>query len=364
MFKLFENLGTVSRGFPNFVRFGQYRQTLAGNVDRMAAYCRNNAFIADGDHILIRLLQSIPISYDLPVQKYYDLVKAYDYELCASVKITSPIIHGVESEKPFMLGGKNTEYPFSLHGEYSNKVQQLERDWKNIKAVTFMRHARDDLSISIPDGKVSGKEGLVVYRIDLPLLALQHRCFKLEQQRKPNGQRLSTQNFVYMYALSGAIDSLVAVATFNRLRAVQQAVTADPSKNRYVIALPDANRFVDQYIEEVGAFVAGRKFNYAELINNVKLHNGSIRDTFNLPDNTISTRQSNWLLYMAQLPVVDWLVSLDQLHEGDLNRAYNNWTRRDLSLALNDNIFRRGMSLYAQETVSKEVNDLMMKLTA
>lgn len=359
MFTIFEGKGSVtSRGFQNFVRFDTYRRYFYVNVLRMMDYYRKNPFAVRGDHIFVRLLQSISIPYTTPVEKYYEGVKEIAYELGGHMKITNPLFDGTHTSKPYILGGKNIEYPFLMHGHQSPDYAAFERDWKKIKAVRFVRHPRTDLSLEIPNGDTScHEEGMVVYHIDLPMLALQHRMFKLEQFKKPSGSRLGTHHFVHMYVLSGMIESMIDVAFFNRMHAKLKSEFAGTSEWRYVIGLPDQYRFLDQYIEDVVAQIDGNRYSYQELLHYVKVitPGKALIDIARMPD-AVSTRQIIWLLYCAQLPLVNFLMETDYRHDAAINNTDNNSLRRDLRFARNDNLFRRNLPPALYQDIAAEID--------
>lgn len=359
MFTIFEGKGSVtSRGFQNFVRFDTYRRYFYVNVLRMMDYYRKNPFAVRGDHIFVRLLQSISIPYTTPVEKYYEAVQDIAYELGGHMKITNPFFDGTHTDKPFILGGKNIEYPFLMHGRGAVDFVAFERDWKKIKAVRFVRHAKTDLSLEIPNGDTScHEEGMVVYQIDLPALALQHRMFKLEQFNKPSGSRLGTHHFVHMYVLSGMIESMIDVAFFNRMHAKLKTEFTGSSEWRYVIGLPDQYRFIDQYIEDVVEQVDGNRYSYQELLNYIKVitPGKALIDVVKMPD-VVTTRQINWLLYCAQLPMVNFLMELDYRHDATINNTDNNALKRDLRFARNDNLFRRNLPSKLYEKIAEELD--------
>lgn len=363
MFTIFEERGrVVSRGFQNFVTFDTYRRFFYVNVVRMIDYYRKNPFAVRGDHLFVRLLQSIPIPYTTPVENYYEGVREMAYELGGHMNITNPFFHGKHSDKPYLLGGKNIEYPFLLHSEIPKDLQSLEKNWKSIKAVRFIRHPKTDLTLEPPNGDTScHEEGLVVYQIDLPLLALQHRCFKLEQFKKPSGSRLGTHHFVHMYVVSGLIESMIDVAFFNRLNAMVGKNTTQRSEWRYVIGLPDQYRFLDKYLEEVVEQVCGNSYTYQELLHGIKLISPgkTLFDVVRMPD-TVTTRQINWLLYTAQLPMVNMLMELDQQSNSTINNHSNNAIKKDLRFAKSDNLFRRNLTPKLFEQISEELDKVQV----
>lgn len=356
MFTFLEDLPRVSRGFFLFQKYDSYRRQFSASVEQQRLYWQRNHFTVPSDHLLVRILRTLPISYTLDVKTYYSLACDIAYDVTRPFGVTSIDAVGTSTSKSWLFGKDFVEFPICLFEREPKNLEALAARWKDLVSVKFLRHPRTDLSLGLPNGTApSGEPGLVVYQIDLPILALQYRQFILEQLNKPKGTRETTMQFVSRYVLANAIPSMVDVAFFNRLNALLSQEQTAISEWRYASAIPNNLRWLDEYLGDIVRQLKGNSYSFAELLYGIRTITGDcLYDLCKYPE-SIRTRQASWLTYLAQMPFVNFLVKAAAESNRRPNLAEINSILRDFKYAGNDQIWQSKVPSNVLLTVSKEI---------
>lgn len=361
MFTFLEDPTRITRGFHQFPKFDSYRRDFLQNINRTVSYFKRNDFAVRSDHVLVRLLQTLPSKYMGDVNLYYQEIHDVAYETCGHLRITNPYYVGDATEKAWLFGGDFTEFPIALHDTKGINVREACLKWQDLAPLRFVRHPRTDLGLLSPMGNVKSDEpGIVVYQIDVPMMALQHYMWRLEQESKPKGERETTAQFVSKYVLSNSIRSMVDVAFFNRLAAKFIEDDVENSQWRYPLALPNNLRMLDLYLEDVCTQLRGNSYRFSELLFGLKTLSGA--ELYSLCEfpKTVFTRQCNWLTYMAQAPYVNFLLNTDRESTKTQNLSDLNEIRRDIRYAFNDNLFKSKLPNYLLKSVVTEFRDIQL----
>ena len=356
MFTFLEDLPRVTRGFYSFQRFDSYRRQLSVSLEQQRLYWQRHNFTVPSDHLLVRLLRSLPISYTLDVKSYYQTACDIAYDVTRPLGITSVDSAGRASSKSWLFGDRFAEFPVCMFEDQSERAQGLSVVWKDLEALKFLRHPRTDLGLQLPDGTAPGDEsGLVIYQIDLPILALQYRQFLLEQAAKPKGTRETVMQFVSKYVLANSIRSLVDIAFFNRLSALLSQEQVGVSQWRYASAIPNSYKWVDEYLGEIVSHLRGNSYTFSDLLYGIHSVSGeSLYSLCSYPE-TVRVRQLSWLTYLAQLPFVNFLTKATLETDRRPNQSEVNSILKDLRYASSDNLWLSKTPTNVQVTVRNEV---------
>jgi len=341
MFTFLENLSKVSRGFHQFPKFDVYRRSMATNIEHAVRYYRDHDFAVRSDHLLVKLLSLLPTRYIHDVNLYVQDAYDYAYDIAARVKITNPSFVGESTTKPWLFGGDYLEFPLAIHETTLLDPKGFNVSWRTQAPLRFIRHPRTDLGLQVPNGRTGEQgSGVVIYLIDIPLLATMFWWWRKEQSDKPADYRETVTQFIAKYVLSNSIPSLVNVSFFNRLSLTMIGDDVADSQWRYPFALPNNLRWVDEYLKQVVDQLTGNSYTFTELLRGLTAFNQTpLYDLCTLPD-APKTRQYAWLTYMAQAPYVLFLLRCDRESDKSPNLPAINEIRRDLRYAFNDNLFR------------------------
>lgn len=346
MFTIFTDLPLPVRGARLFPEVDVYRDGVERNIQTMVRYYQTNTFATLNQHLLVRLLGSLSIPFGSDVRKYYDAVYDMAYDLSSAMNITSPNRTGKASDAPWLYGDGCTEFPVALHEKrwVLPNMNESNRYGMDVNpSVRILRHPRSDLSFNAPDGRGGGNEsGVVVWLIDIPLLACQWRAFYLDQHNKISKDTLGAQHFLMKYVLPSLIRDHVRIASANALIKTYQGMATGDDNRRQIVGLPDFDLRLDALYKNMVTWVKDRKLSYAEMVTSLQLAtpDETWRVLFNMP-NALYTRQVKWVLFLAQLPYVDFLMTLDRASGATINDTINQLALRELRYARNDSVFRQ-----------------------
>lgn len=291
------------RGYIAFNAFQSYQNLMKDNLERVKAYHRNNSFYANEQHILVRLLKSIPLQWELSDEDFYAYNRDYYFTYTNPLHITSPVHAGTYTNIPHIMGGENIEFPIV---DLNTKYVDLTMDWKTIEAVKVMRHNRTDLSFNFAQvhRPSSIADGIVIYKIDLPLLAHQYRAwFKTIKDKATE----TTNHFVFQYVLPGIIGSIQDVGFLNRVAAMTFDKQVDVSVKRYIMALPDAYKNYDYYLRKIVQDLSKGGLTYQQILFGIKpIQEDNLLSICQFNDVRIN-RNNRWLGMLTQLPLLSFM---------------------------------------------------------
>lgn len=360
MFTFLEELPRVSRGFNHFPKYESYRAGFQRNINTAVKYYREHDFAVRSDHILIRLLMTLPTRYWEDVELYYSEIHDLAYETAGKLKITCPIYAGQATERSWLFGNGFAEFPVALHSAKELNVKEACAKWQQLETVRFIRHPRTGLDLKAPmELNDSDEYGVVVYQINIPALALQYRMWSAEQYEKPRGERETLAHFVAKYPIANSIPSMVNVSFFNRLAAKLNDDDLANSQWRYPMALSNNLKWLDAYLDDVVQDLRSNSYTFNELLYGLRTLNGHcLYDLCKLPT-TITTRQCSWLSYMAQSSYVLFLLQQEQLTKRNANTSHLNEIHRDIRYAFNDNLFKARLPSNLVREITTEFKTIM-----
>src|SRR5574343_307845 len=118
MFNVLEDLVKQPGGRRDYLGSDVYRAGFCANIEKVKNFYRSTNSAVDSAHLLVRLLQNIPINYESSVKAYYDEISDIAYDIAGSMFITSPF-HVGRSSKPWLLGDGYDELPIAVHPQLS-----------------------------------------------------------------------------------------------------------------------------------------------------------------------------------------------------------------------------------------------------
>lgn len=309
------------RGYIAFNAFQAYQTLMRDNLERVKAYHRNNSFYANEQHILVRLLKSTPLQWGLSNADFYAYNREWYFTYTNPLHITSPVHAGTFTPNPDIMGGDNIEFPMV---DITNKYVDLTQDWKRIEAVKVVRHNRTDLSFNFAQARKpsSGADGIVIYRIDFPLLVHQYREWYRTQRGRQDAE--TTNHFVFRYVLPGIIGSIQDVGFLNRLAAMTFDKRVDASVKRYVMALPDAYRNYDRYIERIAQELGRGGLTYQQILLGIRPIEAENLLSICRFNNLTVNMSNRWLGMLAQLPLLTFMFNVVDNDDHTFDRHFAN----------------------------------------
>jgi hypothetical protein len=314
-----------------------------------------------GNHILVKLIQSmdVPLSHNL--ERYYANVDAVSLNRSMALKMTSSVYKGKLWDGDFY--GPGHDEVLLVHTEVFD-FERADNDWKNVTPVRVLRHPRSDLYLNLPNGHLTGTEtGIVVIAINLSMLMVQYRAFRLEQDRLTGGMdsEQSTMMFVHMYVLPNMLFSHLDQALFNRMRRLQAGDAVGQPTRRHPFALMDYAPKVDKCYREVLENLQRQGKNFVGVLQSVPAASrGNMEEAMHVPD-MAPTRQAMWALAISRLPMLDFVLTMAKDTPQTLNQAEVDLINRTFLGWQQERLFEGVMDPLVQQDVIDECSAILSK---
>jgi hypothetical protein len=285
------------------------RDGLRHNLKKVVEFYKSHSMAVESDHFLIRLLQSIAVAKNIELHRYYDVVDSLSLNLGMALKMTSSISKGHVFRGVFYAGC--TEVLIAENADFD--AEAVNRDWRNVQAVKVLRHPRSDLMLNLPDGKKTGTEtGIVVISINIPMLAVQYRAFRLredEYTRETGEPGRTIQQFIHMYVLPNMLYSHLDYVVFNRIYNLERGAVMGEGKH-HPFYITDFSSKLNAVHETILANLQAVGQDFTGILRSIPaVTKESLNDVMAFPD-VAPTMQVIWALALSRFPAVNLMVDL------------------------------------------------------
>lgn len=350
---------TVQHSVMKYAGWQWVRDGLKRNIGQAISFYRRNPMAVRSDHFLVRLLQSISVPQTQNLERYFDNVDALALNLSMALKMTSSIFQGKLHAGVFYGAGSQEVL---LAHTASFDFQEAHRSWQSLAPVKVLRTPRSDFGLNLPDGEATGTEsGLAVIAINIPMLAIQYRAFRLDQNDnvKEDSPR-SAMQFVHMYVLPNMLWSQTDQVVFNRLDRLSRNVPLGRSTKHHSFAMP--NSFGEKMTDMLVSVLhdtrrMNRNFN-TMLAMIPSIHAESMHAAMRLPS-MAQTRQVVWALTVARLPMLAFLFRESLEGPAARNRSELNQIERSIRAFRTSNILQQYLPAGVREQVQAEIDEIM-----
>lgn len=304
----------------SFPRMDTIRRNSAEQLDKLTEYITARQLFLPNTHVVIRLLKSINVSMKTDI---YD----YVYKVEDNVRT---ITHGLDFTNSTNRGKVHRPGQFInphvgeiiISNTESFDVDYAVKNWRKLTPLKFLDHPCSDLSYGLPNGNytLDNEEGLAVILINIPMLALQYRCWLSNCLEQNPNLIPPLASFVMAYPIMNMAKSHADIAIFNRLyNDVLQYKNTDFIR-RNPIALNDYTSGVDGVLKEYKETLMRTPLDFQTIIDNIPtLYYGNFHNAIRLPK-MATTRQLRWALLISRLKVFHFLLVIDQKHHHFNNR--------------------------------------------
>jgi hypothetical protein len=340
--QLFFNVpASISQGILKYSEWNYIREGLLRNLQTVQNFYRTRVYAVKTNHILAQLITNIGVSHKLDIERFYQLVDARANSLGMTFKLTSAISKGALFNGIF-YGHGCTEIIMNDSALFDPR--DAVKNWKNLAPVKSIMHPKSDLGLLLPNGKITGFEtGLAVISINIPMLAIQWRCFAEDQLYNDisEGQSLQgMQHFIHRYVLPNMLPSHLDYALFNRLSNILNGKPMGNNVRQHPFVLIDYTNRVDNVHSRIINDLASRVMEYQAILRMIPAVSlPSMLEVMTIPENA-PTRQVLWAEILSRLQVISDIITLGG--DKDINRN---------SITLNS--FAREFVLFNQEAVLK-----------
>jgi len=361
MYNLFNLMSTAAFGTYKYPEWQYVRDGLKRNLGTVIRFYRKNPMAVQSSHFLVKLLQTITVPHSHNLERYYDNVDALALHVSMALKMTSSIAKGRLFDGVFY--GQGNPEVLIAHTE-SFDIFEAHRNWQNVCPVKVLRHAKSDLALNLPDGTRSGSEsGLAVIAINIPMLAIQYRAFRLNETMLSDGQSVSERSimqFIHMYVIPNMLFSHLDQALFNRLNNRRKGAPLGATTKEHSFFLNDYVSKVDRMQAEILHNLRGRGKDFTEILRSVPLvTKDNLEQAFVLPD-IAPTQQALWALVIARLPSVSFLFQILEEGPGSNNRHQVNRVLREVIRWRTNNLMKNMLPLEEYYFIQDEIDEVVL----
>jgi hypothetical protein len=284
------------------------KQGLLANVEQAVNYYRDWAKPYTPVDILMRLLYSIAVPMDLPLERFYRYIDDKALEVAMTLGMTSSLYKGKAHRGQF-FSKDCTEFYIATDDFFDYELAHSK--WREVRAINYLLHPKSDLDLVLPGNpaKYSEESGLVILTINVSMLAVQYRAFCLSEVGNPDGGR-SVQQFIEQFVLPNMLYSQTEQAWFNRIyrklfdindannvvvgRHPFQQLDWTTRADRAIAHIVENYELVDPFFDKL-------------LKNTPALYDVSAAQSLILPD-IAPTAQVEWLLVASRMKAFNFLL--------------------------------------------------------
>lgn len=337
-----------------YPEFRRIRDGLQLSIQRIKSYRRMNPRYLPGGHVLIRLLNSIPLSMHLDAQTYNDKIADNALLFTQSLKFTSALSKGQVWRPGAFLGKNVTEVILATTDPWD--VEAGLANWEELSPIRFLHHPMNTLRLPVPDGQFASTEGgVAVITINVPMLASQYRMWRKVTQAVDESPRTLGQ-FLQAYPLPNMLDTQVDIAILNRLMSLYFGVEPEAQTYRHPFYLTDWSTDVDRVLEKWLLHAGAKRWDFDTLVSHIPtVCSENLHHVLKLPEQAFST-QIQWAVLLARLALVVFLVQFNRSTENARNQTYLNYLKRWIRYMDNNTTMRSAMPSDLYEDVIVMIN--------
>ena len=201
-----------------FNKYNYVKATLNTNLKRYQDYLRCNSFSADGENILMGVLNTLD-SYlrDTPAGTYQAIQDDED-RIANLFNITTDLNIGKVEDNGFF--GPEVEEVIYLRRDdlmFTDFSDGALLNWEDVEAIEVVTHPVDNITLYTLDNELNNSAtGIAVMSLDIALLGAQYHAWLNSLQENNITGRMS--NFIIQYPVGNMLSTYLKIATFNRFQ--------------------------------------------------------------------------------------------------------------------------------------------------
>lgn len=356
---------TANRGGLALPQLRYVTDRLESNYRKLKDFYQNSGGAADSRHILIRALSNLTGNYHTAPELYYDYVLNNYDRACRAEQITTYSNTGAVHRNGHFYGRGSDEIYVAV--EAVGRAGDIFRNWRNQSPVRVLRHPYMDMNMNLPDGR-GFVGGVAVFAIDFPMLGVMYQAWRLEEDQKPRGTQETLNQFIYQYVLPGMLPSQSNIAMLNRVLSFAYGHDSGIQvKSRHSISLPTPETYVNTISAQYDDWAVNARRPFEQLLQSFPVpfrdrHINTVADCV-VADGIPRSRHTLWATTVAQIPLLGWLLLIDNTTESHANTDEKVDIQRDLRIMRTERMFQgvRGGALddiqqEIAETIASRVN--------
>lgn len=321
MHTLFDSIPTTSRGTVSVPEFLYVKGGMSRDLAEVMQYYHERVKAVTNNHLLVRLIRSMNVSMKRDYMSFLDAVEDRALDLSRTLGLTSPVNSG-EVHTPGVFYGEGVDEIIVSVSEDFDPHDYASR-WRELQPIKVLRHPFTDITHPVLKGEYDYKEeGIAVIAIDIPKLMFQYRCWWDEEKGIDGEAERTTNQFIAMYPIPNMMPTHLDVAIFNRMHAMLLGEPVADFEKVHPFYVTDYTKKLDSIIEKTLALLVRKRLTFDDIMLSVRLvssHN--LFEAAILPK-VAKTRQVKWALVMARLPLIKFLLKLNEEADNYSNKFY------------------------------------------
>lgn len=343
----------------HFPEMNYISRTYQRELDNVQDYYHNRVYTVKSNHILANLLTDLNVPMQYETEQYISVAEAKATYTAKASQLTSEVDHG-KIHRGCFYGGDVDEIIMVNTDPFD--YLQAEKYWKNVVAVEVLLHPKSDLQMLLPNGKNTMLgDGLAVISINVPLLALQWRCFNLSQQARyiAGDGVLGLGHFIHMYVLPNMLGSHLDIAVLNRMMNLFYGAPMGVAMIHHAFPVIDYSQRVDRVLNDAIEMIQKKSLRYRWLLQNIPtVIYDDMQEALQLPD-FAPTRQIQWAVLLSRLSIMKFLIDLGGEKSKQENRLELNALQRELRYLKNDSVYESVLPRDLLFDTQEIIKDLM-----
>jgi hypothetical protein len=341
MFKLFRIEDKTLQPIQIAPEWTYLKTSMQYNLTRVKNYYRNTTSTVPASHLLVRLLQSLPISKTTDIDTYYRQVNSIALSHSMGMQMTSAYYRGKFFTGVF-YGKRSLECLLVVDDSFNHRL--AHDNWKDLVAVKPILHDKTDMKLLLPDGvDYSDELSSSIVLINLPMLAIQYRAFYLEHMSSGNvNAQKSTMNFVAQYVIPNMLNAHLDLCFINRLisRYYNNNNTPVNYTKKHPFALIELDSQIDRVIDKLLDYINKAPKRFDLILKTIpSFEKQNAYSALIMPD-IAPTKQVHWATMLSRLKYIAFLFDISGKDVLTVNQSEVNEVITELNYGDIYNVFK------------------------
>lgn len=336
MIGLFTNSTTQNRHY-ELPRLNHVKKGVSEEIHKLTEYIKERQLTFNNKHIVLKIMETLNVSMRCDAYMYVDKVRYSSRQIASALGLTSSTNYGVIHKPGYFINANSNEIIISNTEDFD--IDYALKNWERLAPIKFLSHFNNDISYGIPSGNYqhNDENGIVVVSINIPMLALQYRCWLLAMHKRGLDYVPKLETFVLSYPLINLTKSHADIAMFNRLYNEVCQYKNNGFVRRNPLALIDYHNRINSVIDDYKKIILRTPMDFETLIDNIPtLFYKNFHNASRLP-NVAQTRQIRWAFLIAKLRLFHFLLLIDSKNNSYSNREHVNDIKNVILEMENDN---------------------------
>lgn len=340
-----------------FARYDFFLKKHRKNLYKTIRHYRTNDYAVKSNHLLVRIIQTLPTMRHLNLRDYKDAISDYTPRVSQALRLTNPVGLGATFFPGVFLGVDSEEVIITTTEEFD--INWLMDNWEYASPIRFIRHPKSDLNLNMPLGRsTSDENGPSVILINIPLLACQYRLWREREESREKNEQRTTMQYVISYPLANSLSSFQDIALLNRLIKLFNNEEVSDDSPKHPFALLNYHSETDGCLKIIiNKILLKRRLSFTEIISIIKLVNKeSIREAISIPDMPF-TRQVMWGLIVARVPIITFFLNHRERVKSNFDKDIINTLRISIRRITSDKTIDRAATSLLTDATKIALNE-------